>query len=115
MECHPPLGDDTNTSNLGVVRVLKRPRTESHTTQLVEQERATGDVNGNSSTLGSSITLYRFFQQLFLTIDFQDIENIDPTELKRQKTRERYASMTEQKAHRNAKRRASYQRKKAES
>jgi hypothetical protein len=44
---------------------------------------------------------------LFLTIGFQDIENIDPTELKRQKTMERYASMTEQKAHRNAKRRAS--------
>jgi hypothetical protein len=83
MECHPPLGDDTNTSNLVVVRVLKRPRTESHTTQLVEQERATGDVNGNSSTLGSNITLYRFFQQLFLTIGFQDIENTDPTELKR--------------------------------
>jgi hypothetical protein len=51
-ECHAIFGDDTNKSNLSAGRVLKRTRTESHPTQLVEQERAIGDVNGNSSTLG---------------------------------------------------------------
>jgi hypothetical protein len=37
----------------------------SHTTQLVEEERATGDVNGNSSTLGSSITYIDFSAVVF--------------------------------------------------
>jgi hypothetical protein len=39
--------DDTNPSNLSVGHVLKRPRIESQTTHLVEQKRATRDINGN--------------------------------------------------------------------
>jgi len=73
MEFSASLEDDRNP---------KRPRMESDSAKLEEQERISGVVN----------------------------------ELRWQKARDRYASMTdEQKAQRNAKRRENYHRKKAES
>jgi hypothetical protein len=51
MECHAPLGDNTIPLNLGTGHVVKRLRTELHTTKLAEQERATREIFGNLSTL----------------------------------------------------------------
>ncbi|KAG2577190.1 hypothetical protein PVAP13_6NG044500 [Panicum virgatum] len=77
------------SSSLEDDRNPKRPRMVSDTTKLVEEERISGVVS----------------LQSFLYI-----------KLRRQKKRDRYASMTaEQKDQRNAKRRENYHRKKAES